>query len=166
MEKHLSDIDKEIMEHYKNEPRNVMDIIYVNGISGADRIERLVNHFGKEDVYVVDNDSMFDDYACEEMIVFNDFDSSISMYKMLTYLDASPLKLHTKHGDIWACYSWIYIVSDIPLHELYIDFKESEPDLWSDFIHLINKVEIFEDGHRVLCSLEEYWDAYATTKLD
>lgn len=65
------------------------------------------------------------------MLVFEEFHSEIPISAMLNYLDIYPLMLPARYHDRIACYTEVYITSNIPLEDQYRDarlLKEAEQD--------------------------------------
>lgn len=158
MKKNFNEHDLKKMEQYKNETRRI-DVTYIYGDNAGSQIDHLINLFGK-DIYVVDYDSMFDDYAGEGRIIFK----RMSLDTIAYYLDGSPCKLDTCNGKIWACYSEVFIVTDLPLIErctmdfrLYVDY---EKNLLKTLLSHISKVGVYNDWDGYEYSLEEHFKEY------
>ena len=66
---------------------------------------------------------------------------------MLNYLDIYPLHLPARYNDRVACYTKVYITSNIPLSEQYKAEQQSRPETWKAFLRRIHKVYAYHaDG--------------------
>ena len=66
---------------------------------------------------------------------------------MLNYLDIYPLTLPARYTDRTACYTKVYITSNIPLEEQYRDIQRAQMETWRAFLRRItNVVEYLPDG--------------------
>ena len=62
--------------------------------------------YGYENVYHVTNyDHPFDDYRGQNVILFDEFRSSLPVADMLKYLDGYPLMLPCRYSNKVACYT-------------------------------------------------------------
>ena len=79
--------------------------------------------------------------------MFEEFNSQIPIEEMLNYLDIYPLSLPARYTDRTACYTQIYITSNIPLWEQYQDVQEYRPETWKAFLRRIHRIaEYHADG--------------------
>ena len=61
----------------------------------------------------------FDGYKGQKGILFDEFRSSLPLTEMLCYLDGYPVPLPCRYADRMACYTEVYIISNIPLEKQY-----------------------------------------------
>ena len=81
------------------------------------------------------------------MLVFEEFNSQIPIEAMLNYLDVYPLLLPARYSDRTACYTKVYITSNIPLDEQYITVQHNRPETWRAFLRRIHHVFVYgQDG--------------------
>ena len=59
---------------------------------------------------------------------------------MLNYLDVYPLHLPAQYSDRMACYTTVYITSNLPLEEQYRSAQEYKPETWRAFLRRIHNV--------------------------
>ncbi len=70
---------------------------------------------------------------------------------MLNYLDIYPLTLPARYTDRTACYTKVFITSNIPLEEQYRDIQRVQMETWRAFLRRItNVVEFLPDGTTVM----------------
>ena len=89
----------------------------------------------------------FDAYHGQDVLVFEEFNSQIPIEAMLNYLDVYPLTLPARYNDRTACYTQVYITSNLPLHEQYISVRHNRPETWRAFLRRIHHVYAYlSDG--------------------
>lgn len=97
----------------KNQYRNIIreiNTIYVWGKSGTGKSYNILNRHGFENVYRVTNymHGTFDSYKGQDVIVFEEYDSSFKIQDMLNYLDGYPLELPCRYANKVACFTKVY----------------------------------------------------------
>ena len=103
------------------------------------RTRSILDEYGDENVYRVTNyKHPFDGYKSEPVLVFDEFRSSLPLADMLNYLDVYPLMLPSRYADRVACYTRVFIVSNIPLEKQYPVVQLEEPASYAAFLRRIN----------------------------
>jgi len=59
---------------------------------------------------------------------------------MLSYLDGYPLSLPARYANRVACYTTVYLASNIDLRQQYKNVQEYEPATWRAFLRRIHSV--------------------------
>lgn len=142
-------------EEFKTTYRK-LTVQYIWGETGVGKTRYIMEHHGYESVFrITDYTHPFDNYHGQDVIVFDEFRSNLSVQNMLNYLDGYPLELPCRYANKYACYHTVYIISNIPLEKQYSFIQENEPATWKAFLRRINKVieftscgeqlEIFQD---------------------
>jgi hypothetical protein len=62
---------------------------------------------------------------------------------MLNYLDVHPLNLPARYSNRQACYTKVYITSNIPLEKQYKNVQYDEPATWAAFLRRIHHIVEF-----------------------
>jgi len=119
-------------------------VIYVYGDTGMGKTYSIFSEHEAIDVcrittYQRDR-TKFDQYHGQPVLVFEEYRSQIPLPEMLSYLDKYPLLLPARYNDHVACYTKVYIVSNIPLEDQYHFEKLNEPQSWEAFIRRISIV--------------------------
>lgn len=105
---------------------------------------RITDYGGKNGV-------RFDAYHCQSILVFEEFHSQIPISTMLNYLDIYPLTLPARYTDRTACYTKVYLTSNVPLDEQYRDIQRYQWETWKAFLRRItNIIEYLPDGSTVI----------------
>ena len=125
---------------------------YLFGDSGTGKTRSIYEKHAPEDVYRITDYSgqsgaRFDDYHGESVIVFEEFHSQVPISAMLNFLDIYPLRLPARYRDRVACFDTVYITSNIPLDQQYMDVQRRELETWNAFLRRITTVTEFrKDG--------------------
>lgn len=123
---------------YKNVFRN-LDVFYIWGQTGVGKTRSIMEQYGYENVYRVTNyKNPFDGYKGEDIILFDEFRSSLPITDMLNYLDGYPIELPCRYSDKVACYTKAYVVSNISFDEQYPNVQENEPETFKAFKRRFN----------------------------
>jgi len=94
--------------------------------------------FGYENCYrVTDYKHPFDTYDGEDVIIFEEFRSGLKHGDMLNYLDGYPLKLPCRYFNRRACYTKVFLLSNIPPDEQY---QGVDPESRNAFFRRIHQV--------------------------
>jgi len=139
-----------LAERFRKENRAI-EVNYLYGATGTGKTRSIFEKHLAEDICRITdygkNGVRFDAYTGQDVLVFEEFSSQIPISDMLNYLDIYPLTLPARYNDRIACYTKVYITSNIPLTEQYKDIQRSRLETWRAFLRRIHKVvEYRKDG--------------------
>ena len=140
-----------LAEKYRIQNR-ALTVTYLFGASGTGKTSGIFKkHPASEICRITDyngkNGIRFDAYHGQDVLVFEEFNSQIPIEAMLNYLDVYPLMLPARYNDRTACYTKVYITSNRPLNEQYIDVRRYRAETWNAFLRRIHHVyEYHSDG--------------------
>ena len=132
-----------------------LQVSYLYGASGAGKTRSIYETHDPRSIYRVTNyraarGISFDGYHGQEVLVFEEFSSQIPIEDMLNYLDIYPLALPARYNDKTACYTKVYITSNLPLERQYRGEQWNRPETWRAFLRRIHTViEFMPDGTTV-----------------
>lgn len=127
-------------EQYKTTFR-ILEVIYIYGNTETGKTRGIMDKYGYENIYrCTDYLHPFDTYKGQDVIIFEEFRSSLRLSDMLTYLDGYPFDLPCRYFNRVACYTKAYIISNISLKSQYINVQQEESTSWNAFIRRIHKV--------------------------
>ena len=142
-------------ERFKVENRE-LKVIYLYGPTASGKTRSIYQEHPAGDIcritaYGTSNNGVkFDAYHGHPVLVFEEFHSQIPLPETLNYLDIYPLMLPARYSDRVACYTTVYMTSNISLGEQYQWEQQTDPATWAAFIRRIDKVvEFREDGTTV-----------------
>lgn len=106
--------------HFPCECRENLEIHYIYGPARWNKEKAIREQFGDFAVYSIsDYERLFDDYDSQDIVIFKDFQSNIPFNTFVHYLEKYPLKVGSRYNKKFACYTKVYIMSDIPLQDQY-----------------------------------------------
>lgn len=131
---HLRNIEEARQTLLEDEYRTKFREVTVHYIWGATRVGKtryVMEKYGYDKVFRVSGyKNPFDGYTGEPVLLLDEFRSSLPFSDLLKYLEGYPLSLPCRFRDRVACYTEVYIVSNIPLSEQYPNIQQEEPASW------------------------------------
>ena len=124
---------------------------YVFGDSGTGKTRSIFEKHPAADICRITNYGakgrvQFDSYRGQPVLVFEEFHSQIPIADMLNYLDIYPVMLPARYYDRTACYTEVYITSNIPLEQQYPDLQKSQGETWNALLRRIHTVTEYRRG--------------------
>lgn len=140
---------------YLNTFRQVEVIYIYSSLPEIDRTSYIYNQHIYSDICRITNydkngEVRFDGYNGQDVIVFENFSSQISIEYMLNYINIYPIALPARYKDRVACFTKVYISSHIPLNRQYVAIQEDNPTIWNTFLMRIHKMIEFTPEGEVL----------------
>jgi hypothetical protein len=127
-------------EKFKNTFRQ-LSTTYIWGSTGSGKTRYVMEKYGYENVYRVTNyKHPFDDYRGQDVVLFDEFRSSLPLADMLKYLDGYPVLLPCRFVDTQACFTKVYFTTNIPLDKQYVNIQRDEIESYKAFLRRIHKV--------------------------
>lgn len=138
-----------------------LNVSYFYGETGSGKTRSIMEKFGYTNVYRVTNyKHPFDQYQGQDVIVFEEFQSSLPINQMLIYLDGYPIALPCRYADKIACYTKVYILSNIDIKEQYTDIQHHNHETWKAFLRRINTIKVFTQNDIKEYTVKNYFDAF------
>ena len=117
-----------------------LQVTYLWGKTGDGKTRSIMELYGYENVFHVTNYAHpFDDYRGQDVILFDEFRSSLPIADMLKFLDGYPLMLPCRYSNKVACFTKVFLVSNIPLSDQYPNVQVTEPETYRAFCRRINQ---------------------------
>ena len=167
----LTDIERARQTIKSEENRTmfrVLDTTYIYGETATGKTRYVMEKYGYENVYrVTDYKHPFDGYKNEDTIIFDEFSSHLRINDMLNYLDGYPLDLPCRYANKQACYTKVYIISNIGLKQQYTGVQYNDPAIWRAFLRRIHKIIKFapDDEHREYAT-QEYLNGFISEAVE
>lgn len=142
--KYISLMDKirqEVLaDRFKNQWRN-LTVTYIFGKTGTGKTRSIMEKFGYENVFRTTNyQNPFDTYKSQDVIIFEEFRSSLPLSDMLKYCDGYPVMLPCRYADKVACFTQVFLISNIPLEAQYPNIQHEEEESWRALLRRIGRV--------------------------
>lgn len=119
-----------------------MHVTYLWGDTGIGKTRSVMDKYSYSKVYqVTDYDHPFDDYQGQSVIIFEEFRSSLRIEDMLKFLDGYPLMLPCRYANKVACFTTVFIISNISLEQQYPNIQTDNPETWRAFQRRIHSVQ-------------------------
>lgn len=126
-----------------------LDVTYIFGKTGSGKTRSVMDTYGYANCYrVTDYKHPFDTYDGQDVIIFEEFRSSLKYADMLNYLDGYPLLLPCRYFNRQACYTKVFLITNVPPCDQFPNIdKESREAFWRRVHHI---VEYINTGFPVL----------------
>lgn len=122
-----------------------LEVTYIFGETGTGKTRGVMEKYGYSNVFrVTDYTHPFDGYKGQDVIIFEEFRSSLQIGEMLNYLDGYPLELPARYGNKAACFTKVFMITNISLHEQYRKVQHEQPETWKALIRRIDWVHEYE----------------------
>jgi hypothetical protein len=145
---------------YKNTFRNV-ETTYIFGTTGTGKTRGVMELYGYENVFrVTDYLHPFDNYKGQDIVVFEEFRSSLRIQDMLNYLDGYPLELPCRYANKIACFTKVFLISNISLAEQYESIQAEYPETWKALLRRINCIKKYSLSGIREYSCDEYINGF------
>ena len=97
-----------------------IEVHYLYGRPGIGKTRYVYERYPIEEIYrVTDYRHPFDEYDRQRVLVLDEYDSQFDWSKLLCYLDRYPLMLPARYRNHQACYTVVWILSNLPLSNQY-----------------------------------------------
>jgi len=122
-----------------------LEVTYIQGTTAMGKTRHVMDKYGYENVCQITGyqHGCFDKYQSEDVLILDEFASSLKIQDMNNYLDGYPLMLPCRYSNKVACYTKVYIISNIPLELQYPNVRVENPAVWNAFIRRIHRVLVF-----------------------
>jgi hypothetical protein len=136
---------KHLVEKYKNKERQIRTI-YIYGAEGTGKTTFAYRVLGLQyaDVFKVsqyDHSGKFDYYACQKVIMFDEFLGQIKSTKMNDMLNGQPYTFPCRFHDKVACFTTAIFTSNYPLEKQYVKERaDGKEPSYKGFCRRINEI--------------------------
>lgn len=145
-------------EEYKDKWRN-LEVTYIYGTTGSGKTRGVMEKYGYSNVYrVTDYDHPFDSYKGQDVVIFEEFRSSLAIDDMLKYLDGYPVELPARYMNRIACFTKVYIITNIDIRYQYPNMQKLQPETWNAFLRRIHTVKVYNGHATAEMPLQKYLD--------
>ena len=136
-------------EQFRNTWRD-LEVTYVWGDTGTGKTRGIMEKYGYDKVYrVTDYSHPFDGYMGQDVILFEEFRSSLHLGDMLKYLDGYPVVLPCRYANKQACFTKGFICTNIPLAKQYVNVQLDSCEDYNALLRRIHYVMHYVAGKDV-----------------
>lgn len=135
----------DLFDEYKTKKRDI-EVTYIYGPAGVGKSTYVYDLCGFTDSFSVQqyDISAFTFYSGQSILILDEFIGQFKIPYMNKLLDKFPLQLRGLNSLKWACYTKVYIISNLSLKELYKDMQEENFTLYKAFIRRLDNVIRFD----------------------
>jgi hypothetical protein len=134
-----------------------LETTYIFGLTGTGKTRSVMETYGYQNCYrVTDYKHPFDAYDGQDIIILEEFRSSTAFKvgDILNYLDGYPLQLPCRYFNRQACYTKVFIISNISLESQYTNVA---PESKAAFLRRVHRVtEYTQSGKVDFLSVDDY----------
>lgn len=154
---HLETLRQEILKEEFSDKTRFVEVFYIFGEAGTGKTRFVMENFGYKNVCKVsDYKNPFDNYKGQDILLLDEFRSQIDFSELLQITDIYPCDLHARYSNRPACYTKIYIVSNIDLKRQYVDIQNNDPKSWNALIRRIDVVYRFDKDGKFIIPTDDY----------
>lgn len=136
-------------------------VTYIWGMTGAGKTRTVMETYGYSNVYrVTDYQHPFDAYKGQDVVVFEEFRSSLPIDDMLKYLDGYPVEFPARYNNKQACFTKVYIITNIDIRNQYRNVQQDNPMTWDALLRRIHKVAVFTGEDITEMETQKYMKEY------
>lgn len=139
-----------LAEEFKHKFRE-LEVEYWFGKTDTGKSRTIMERYNYNVYRVTDYKHPFDNYKGQDVIMFEEFHSNIKIQDMLVYLDGYPLDLPCRYNNKVACYTKVYITSNMSLKDQYVNIQREYEETWNAFLRRINTVKTFGANGLIRC---------------
>lgn len=130
-------------KYFKTHDRPFIKVYYIFGKTRAGK-SYYVRHKHSDICVASDYSQPFEDYDYNEVMVFEEFRGDIPLKKMLRYLEQYACSLPHRYNNKFACYTIVYVISNIPIDRQFLEEKDYEPESWDAFVARFDAIMHFK----------------------
>uniref|UniRef100_UPI0040567040 replication protein n=1 Tax=Acetatifactor sp. TaxID=1872090 RepID=UPI0040567040 len=144
-------------QEFKDKYRDV-DVVYIYGASRSGKTRSVMEKYGYANVHRVVNyrKNPFDNYRGQDVVLFDEFRESLPMDELLSYLEGYPLDLPARFNNKVACYTKVYIVTNIDIRQQYTWYQRYEYESWKAFVNRFSKIIVYTGNEVLESPMETY----------
>ena len=124
-----------------------LEVYYLYGLTRTGKTRYALDKYGYANVYknqgYIDG-KWFDGYSGQDVLLLDEYRSSFDFGMLLQYLDKQPVTIQCRYKNKQACYTKVYITSNIPLFQQHKDIQMSAPRSWEALLERITGILHFD----------------------
>lgn len=140
-----------------------LTVTYIYGKTNTGKTRSVMEKHGYANVYrITDYAHPWDGYKMQDIVLFEEFRSSLRIQDMLSYLDGYPCTLPARYANKQAGFTKVYITTNIPLEKQYPEIQENESETWEAFLRRISRIQRYETSGVIITfeSVSDYFSKH------
>ncbi len=144
---HIDRTRKIILEEKFRTTWRDVKVTYIFGTTGVGKTRTVMEHFGYTNIYrVTDYEHPFDSYGQQPVLLLDEFAGQIQIQSLLNLLDGYPLELPCRYANKVACFTRVFIISNLPLSQQYFSEQYDYPEVWNALLRRIHSLYEFSEN--------------------
>lgn len=140
--KALETAHREQRSHYARSNFRDVHVSYIWGETGTGKTFGVYEKYGLENVFTVGEwRHPFDNYNGQEVLLLDEFYSSLPLEVLLKVLDKYPYELDARYGKRQAEFTKVVMTSNEPLSTMYLQEQSLSPRKWEALLRRIDEVQ-------------------------
>lgn len=137
-----------------------LETVYIWGPTGVGKTRGVMEKHGYSEVFrVTDYVHPFDTYQGQDVLLLDEYSSNFKIRYLLNYLDGYPLTLPARYSNRVACYTKVYMISNLCLSKQYPEVQAESPATFAALLRRIHKVvQYIGPGQYVEYDTQEYME--------
>jgi len=133
-------------EQYRETFRQ-LEVTYIWGNTGLGKSRYVMEKYGYSEVYrVTDYEHPFDTYGGQDVLLLEEYGSNFKVRDLLNFLDGYPLMLPCRYANRVACFTKVYIISNIDLSSQYPNIQHEDESTWRALLRRIGRVVEYQSN--------------------
>lgn len=132
----MTDIDRlrNYLKSIKKRKFRYVEVVYICGPTGTGKTSYVMDRFGGDVYRATDYSHLFDGYDDEPVLILDEFKGNVKLGDMLNYLDGHRHPLPARYNNKTPEYEKVYIISNTPFEQLYLDEMHNDPNAYNAWI--------------------------------
>lgn len=115
-----------------------LTVTYIFGTTGVGKTRSVMDKFGYRNCYrVTDYKHPFDTYDGQDVLILEEYRSQFKIADILNYLDGYPLLLPCRYFNRQACFTKVFLITNVPLEDQYRTVSEESRNAFLRRIHKV-----------------------------
>ena len=115
-----------------------LTVTYIFGTTGVGKTRSVMDKFGYRNCYrVTDYKHPFDTYDGQVVLILEEYRSQFKIADILNYLDGYPLLLPCRYFNRQACFTKVFLITNVPLEDQYRTVSEESRNAFLRRIHKV-----------------------------
>jgi len=134
-----------LKEEHGQKFRENITVTYIYGNTRLGKTTYVYDKYPIKDICRVHNyeRGTFEDYMFQKILVLDEFTGKIDITFMNNLLDKFPVNLPARFANRTACFDEVYIISNLPISELYKEERAATPEVYNAFVKRIQNIIYF-----------------------
>lgn len=128
-----------------------IEVHYIHGGTRTGKTSALFQTFGYAGIYRVPNwKNPFDGYKGEDILLLDEYNTSVAMVDLLKILEGYPLEVSARYADKIAKFTKVFIISNLTLDAQHKTIQQEHPEQWEAFKARLTSVSEMVQGGKLI----------------